>query len=111
MCASDVFRLAFDALWQQKSRTVMTTLGVLFGSFVLAASLSIGQGVQDTIHRESHRSDYLRRVVVSPQARAAESGSADALPLPGEMSDDKRARLRRSVAVAAAVALTPPPPR
>ncbi len=59
MRVGDLFGLALAALWQQKSRTAMTTLGVLFGSFVLAASLSIGQGVQDTIQRESHRNDFL----------------------------------------------------
>ena len=98
MRVRDLFALALTALWQQKSRTVMTTLGVVFGSFVLAASLSIGQGVQDTIQRESHRSDYLRRVTVHPQSQGATPDPAsDALPLPGEMSDDKRDRIRRAV--------------
>ena len=39
----DILGLALSALWQQKTRTLLTTLGVIFGSFVLAASLSIGQ--------------------------------------------------------------------
>jgi putative ABC transport system permease protein len=76
----------------------MTTLGVVFGSFVLAASLSIGQGVQDTIERESHRSDYLRRITVHPQWRSADSDpSSDVSPIPGKMSAAKRERIRRAV--------------
>ena len=59
-------------MWHQKTRTLLTTLGVVFGSFVLAASLSIGQGVQETIERESHRSDYLRRIDVQPEWRPTE---------------------------------------
>ena len=66
MRSADLVGLALSALWQQKARTLLTTLGVLFGSFVLAASLSVGQGVRETIGRESRRSDYLRRVDVRP---------------------------------------------
>src|SRR5262249_7657047 len=50
---ADILGLALSALWQQKARTLLTTVGVVFGSFVLAATLSVGQGVQETIDRES----------------------------------------------------------
>ncbi len=62
----DLLTLPVTALWQQKLRTLLTTLGVVFGAFVLAASLSIGEGVQETIDRESHRQDISRRVQVFP---------------------------------------------
>jgi cell division protein FtsX len=39
--------LRLAALWQQKVRTALTTMGVVFGAFVLTASLSTNQGVQD----------------------------------------------------------------
>ena len=58
---ADILGLAVSALLQQKMRTMLTTLGVIFGSFVLAASLSVGQGVQETIERESRRSSQLTR--------------------------------------------------
>jgi putative ABC transport system permease protein len=64
---ADILGLALSALWQQKARTLLTTVGVIFGSFVLAASLSIGQGVQETIDRESRRSTRLRKVDVRSQ--------------------------------------------
>src|SRR5260221_14376106 len=63
----DLLVFPVAALWQQKARTALTTLGVVFGAFVLAASLSINHGVQDMIVRESHRTDALRRIEVHPQ--------------------------------------------
>ncbi len=96
-CA-DILGLALAALWQQKARTLLTTLGVVFGSFVLAASLSIGQGVQETIERESHRSDYLRRVEVRPQWQGRETDiPAEELRVKGEMSNTRRERIRKAL--------------
>ena len=65
----------------------MTTLGVIFGSFVLAASLSIGQGVQARSSASSHRSDFLRKIVVTPRWRtgASEEPSGE-VQVAGEMS-------------------------
>ena len=56
---TDLLRLALAALGQQKTRTCLTTLGVIFGAFVLAASLSINEGVQQTIQRETSKGDGL----------------------------------------------------
>jgi putative ABC transport system permease protein len=95
---SDLLSLPLAALWQQKSRTLLTTLGVVFGSFVLAASLSVGQGVQDKIERESHRSDFLRRINVSPGHRSAKPDQpATKTTVEGTMSEAKRERLRRAI--------------
>ena len=67
----DLLRLPLAALGQQKLRTCLTTLGVVFGAFVLAASLSIDEGVQQTIERESNKGDVSRKVTVSPGWRAS----------------------------------------
>src|SRR5580693_9454232 len=77
---------------------MLTTLGVVFGGFVLAASLSIGQGIQDTIQRESRRSDFLRRIEVWPEHRAdpAELPPKE-MVVQGEMTDGRRARLRQAL--------------
>jgi putative ABC transport system permease protein len=97
--SADLVGLALSALWQQKARTLLTTLGVVFGSFVLVASLSVGQGVRDTIMRESRRSDYLRRVEVRPGwGRRQEDVPPEETPVRGEMSDAKRERIRRALA-------------
>ena len=69
----DLLRLPLAALGQQKLRTCLTTLGVVFGAFVLAASLSIDEGVQQTIERESNKGDVSRKMTVSSRWRAAET--------------------------------------
>ena len=98
MRPADFLLLPLSALWQQKSRTVLTTLGVVFGSFVLAASLSVGQGVQDLIERESHRSDFLRRINVSPGNPPGQSNKpAEVIAVNGEMTEARRDRLRRAI--------------
>jgi putative ABC transport system permease protein len=95
---ADLLSLPLAALWQQKSRTLLTTLGVVFGSFVLAASLSIGQGVQDVIDRESHRSDFLRRIAISPTWEPMEPQQpVDKIPVSGTMTDEKRSRIRQAI--------------
>jgi putative ABC transport system permease protein len=94
----DILGLALSSLWQQKARTALTTLGVLFGSFVLAASLSIGQGVQETIAREAGRHDYLRRIDVRTKWRSNEADRAqEEVQIHGEMSDPKRQRIREAL--------------
>ena len=45
----DLVGLALSAMFLHKLRTFLTTLGVIFGSLVLLASLSIRHGVQETI--------------------------------------------------------------
>src|SRR5262249_10593513 len=95
---ADILGLALAALWQQKVRTLLTTLGVVFGSFVLAASLSINQGVQDTIERESHRSDFLRKIQVRPDFLGTTPAVAPAeVTVKGAMTDARRERLRQVI--------------
>jgi putative ABC transport system permease protein len=108
----DLLSLPLAALWQQKSRTVLTTLGVVFGTFVLAASLSIGQGVQDTFDRETHKSDVLREIRIQPQFGDSK-GSASKAEVKGTMNEARRERLRdaigahrRNVAAAAPIPLS-----
>jgi putative ABC transport system permease protein len=93
---ADVLRLALGALWRQKVRTLLTVLGVVFGGFVLVISLSIGQGVQDTILRQAARFGDLRLVEVQAGAPGPEEGPAE--PVRGAMSDERRERLERQLA-------------
>jgi putative ABC transport system permease protein len=94
----DLFRLALIALGQQKMRTCLTTLGVIFGAFVLAASLSIDEGVQRTIERESNKGDALRKVTVFAGWRAGETGAAGDVKVAGRMSPERRERIRKILA-------------
>ena len=94
----DLLRLPLASLGQQKTRTCLTTLGVVFGAFVLAASLSIDEGVQRTIEREASKGDAWRKVTVSPGWRAVETAAADDVKVAGRMSPDRRVRIRKVLA-------------
>ncbi|APW61172.1 ABC transporter permease [Paludisphaera borealis] len=96
MRLSDLLTLPFASLRRQPLRTVLTTLGVVFGAFVLAASLSIGQGVQETIDRETRRNGVARRVDVSPAWKPAAPKPDE--PVAGAMTDARRDRLRKAIA-------------
>jgi putative ABC transport system permease protein len=93
----DLVQLSLSALWQQKLRTTLTTLGVIFGSFVLLASLSVRSGVQERIVQEYARFRELREVHVYPLQRVEEEPPQEELEVRGQMSDDKRQRLRAEI--------------
>jgi putative ABC transport system permease protein len=94
----DLLGLPLASLGQHKMRTCLTTLGVVFGAFVLAASLSIDEGVQQTIDRESNKGDALRKVTVSSGWRATETKKVDDVKVTGRMSPDRRERIRKVLA-------------
>jgi len=91
----DLLWLPLSSLGQRKMRTCLTTLGVMFGAFVLAASLSIDEGVQQTIERESSKGNISRKVTVMPGRRPVETAVADDVKVSGRMSSDRRARIRK----------------
>ena len=97
----DLLRLPLAALGQQKMRSCLTTLGVVFGAFVLAASLSIDEGVQRTIERESSKGDASRKVTVYSSWRAAKTKAADDVKVAGRMSPERRERIRKVLALRA----------
>src|SRR5438105_15116499 len=99
MRAADILGLALSVLYQQKLRTLLTMLGVLFGTFVLVASLAVGRGVQDTVQREWTRFRELRRIEVRPRYQAAQPPdvSQEEFQVRGAMSDAKRERLRHEL--------------
>lgn len=98
MRLTDLLIFPIVALWQQKGRTLLTTLGVVFGAFVLAASLSINHGVQQTIIRESKQNDALRRVNVHPRWDGGQkSEDGPEIVIEGNMSEEKRQRIRTAL--------------
>jgi putative ABC transport system permease protein len=86
----DLVGLSLFALSRHKVRTLLTTLGVLFGTNVLVVSLSLRQGVQETVVRQVSQYVELRRVEVHPGRRAPEPP-----PLKGKMSEERRQRLKK----------------
>jgi putative ABC transport system permease protein len=94
---ADLLKFALSALWQQKVRTLLTTLGVVIGTCVLALSLSVGVGVRDAVNRQFRRHDQLRKIQVWPMWGPAEKTIPPAeLEIKGKMSAAKRARLRQA---------------
>lgn len=100
MRLTDLLLFPLTALWQQKSRTALTTLGVAFGALVLAACLSINDGVQEMIARESTRTDVLRQISVGHGAsRRRKSNTDSEIVVKGKMSEEKRQRIRAALAL------------
>ncbi len=95
---ADVLGLALTALWQRKLRTTLTLLGVIFGTLVLVASLSLGRGVQDTIVREYSRYSELRSIDVRPGYGRGGSVPEEELRVEGQVSAERRQRLRDALA-------------
>jgi putative ABC transport system permease protein len=95
----DLLGLALAALFRQKVRTLLTTLGVVFGSFVLVASLSVRGGVQETVVREYRRFGELRRIDVRPRYVPVQTSiPTEVTDIRGTMSDARRERLRQAAA-------------
>ena len=93
MRLTDLLTLPITALGQQKMRTMLTTLGVIFGSFVLAASLSIGAGVQLTIDRESRKHDFSRKINVYSKWEVPKSKNPAEVKVEGRMAPERRERI------------------
>jgi putative ABC transport system permease protein len=83
------------ALFQQKVRTFLTTLGVFLGTFVLVASVAIGLGVRVKVMSLFERNDQLRKIIVSPDYGKPEGDvPEEELRVEGTMDDAKRERIR-----------------
>lgn len=94
----DLLRLSFSAMAQQKVRTILTTLGVLFGSCVLVLSLSLGQGVQETVEREYQRYAEILHVEVQPGwSSSKEKPPPEKLKLPDTLSPERKRRLVKEI--------------
>jgi putative ABC transport system permease protein len=73
-------------------------IGVVVGAFVLAMSLSVGQGVVGVAMRQLRRGDQLRKIEVMPgYGDQAADIPAKELEIKGPMSDAKRERLREAI--------------
>lgn len=94
----DLIRSAVGGLWRQKARTTLTLLGVAVGACALAFSLSLGIGLRGMIDREFQSRPTFWQVHVHVAYRGSAIPEADIPPdklaVAGEMSADRRARLR-----------------
>ncbi len=99
MRSSDLWRLAFSGMWRQKTRTLLTLLGVALGACMLTFSLSIGEGVQNAVSAQFRKHDDLRRIHIyggGGRLNPDETGiPAQAIEVKGHMSPERRARIRK----------------
>jgi putative ABC transport system permease protein len=92
----DLLGLSLSALYQQKLRTLLTTLGVVFGSFVLVASLSVTQGVQATVVEAYSRFRDLRKITVFASLRERDTEKPQA-QVSDRLNKERRQRLEREL--------------
>jgi putative ABC transport system permease protein len=95
---ADILRFSIGALFQQKVRTFLTTLGVILGTFVLVSSVAIGRGIRDKVISLFERQDQLRKIEVRPDYSIDEAKiPPEELQIKGTIGDDKRERLRQAL--------------
>lgn len=91
---TDIISVSLLALWQHKVRTLLSLLGISIGTFMLATSMSIGEGVKLELARQFDRGDRLRRIVVRPDYGVSEEDlPAKELEISGQLSDARRERI------------------
>lgn len=68
MKISDLFLMGFRNLFRRKTRTILTTLGVIIGSLCIIITISIGNGVNDNFEKLVMTQGGLTTITVSNYA-------------------------------------------
>ncbi len=96
--AADLWNLALSAMRQQKVRTTLTIIGVVVGTFALVLSVAVGRGIDRAIIKLFREDDRLRKILVNTKfEEKLENVPIERREPKGEMSDAKRARLRKAI--------------
>ncbi len=92
-------KFALHGLWRQKVRTALTLVGVTVGTCALAFSLALGLGLREFVEKEfKGRDDFWRVIVRADEPPPDESKiPSERVAVKGEMSDERRARLREAL--------------
>lgn len=96
MRPGDLLREAAGALRGSRSRTVLTGAGVSVGALALILIVSLSLGLSTVVDDLVSGEGQLRQVIVVPGFGRPMDRSAPP-EVTGDMSDDKRARLRRAM--------------
>ncbi|MGE0433390.1 MAG: ABC transporter permease [Planctomycetota bacterium] len=92
--------LAADGLARKKGRAFLTMLGVIIGVFALAMIVGLGQGISSLLTRMLSTEDNLRTIeVAAGTGQPPPSERMAALRIDGEMSAERRDRLRRAAVI------------
>jgi len=99
----DLLFAGLSHLRRQKLRTTLTTLGVTIGIATLVASVAVGVGVRGIVEDGFKRERRLREITVYPgydrEADEFAGIPSDALRVEGDMSDVRRERIRKRLAI------------
>ena len=95
---SDLIRLALEALLRRKARTILTLVGVVVGACLLVISLAVGRGVRTALENQFDRGGRMLRINVYPgRAEADEVLPEDEIEVEGDVSDERRERLKKQL--------------
>ena len=99
MRLTDLIRSAVGGLWQQKVRTALTLTGVAVGASSLAFSLSLGVGLRGMVDREFKSRPGFWEIDVHPgrAGRAAADPPPEKVAVAGDLSADRKARIREQL--------------
>jgi putative ABC transport system permease protein len=94
-----LLKFALHGLWRQKVRTALTLVGVAVGTCALAFSLALGLGLRAFIDTEfKGREDFWRVLVRVDEPPPDEANvPPEKVAVRGEMSDERRARIREAL--------------
>jgi putative ABC transport system permease protein len=97
-----LLKFALHGLWRQKVRTGLTLVGVAVGTCALAFSLALGLGLRAFIETEfKGREDFWRVLVRADEPPPGEDKVPERdrhrIEVKGEMSDERRARMREAL--------------
>ncbi|MDD3243721.1 MAG: ABC transporter permease [Eubacteriales bacterium] len=77
MKISDLVLTALSNLWQRKTRTLLTVLGVVIGTMSIVMMLALGEGSQRMFMQQVSQSTDLTRIEVSPTYSGSKTTSID----------------------------------
>jgi putative ABC transport system permease protein len=111
----DLLLAGLSSLRRQKLRTTLTTLGVTIGIATLVASVSVGLGVRRIIEDGFKKQHRLREILVYPgfdrSSDEFKGVPEAALTVEGEMTDERRERIKRRLAREWRMKSAPPSPK
>ena len=102
MRTRDLILSGLDSLRRQKLRSALTTIGVAVGIASLVASVAVGVGVRRIIDDGFKKQNRLREITIYPSFGHAtdelDGVPPDALRVDGEMTPERRDRVRKRLA-------------
>lgn len=90
-----IVALAVDGLWRKLGRNLLTMSGVVVGVLALTLIISLGEGMTRLVRTTVSGDESLRQIGLSGGLGVRVEYDAD-VEIPGEMSEARRARLKRS---------------